>query len=244
MNVAVALEVPEDVTKQALSIVDEANAIVVETSEDYAKASKISNAIKPLQDLIAEKLDPAINQAHKAHKAMLAVKKEQLDPLDEAVKTIHDKMEAWYAAEQRKKAEAERVRQEAERKRIEEERLAEAERKEKEAAELREQNRIEEAEVAEKEAEAVIEEEVVVEEKKPEPVMESPVGGHSRRETYKAEVTDMTLFVKAVADGSAPGGIGLLKVNESALNTMARVQKKNLKIPGVRVYTEAVHTRR
>ena len=68
-------------------------------------------------------------------------------------------------------------------------------------------------------------------------VTEKPkVSGLSGREKYKAEVTDMATFVKAIAD--RPDLLGLLKVDDSALNKMAGALKSALSIPGVRVYAE------
>lgn len=64
------------------------------------------------------------------------------------------------------------------------------------------------------------------------------VAGLSGREKYKAEVTDMAAFVKAVSD--RPELLGLLKVDESALNKMAGALKTALSIPGVRVYAERI----
>ena len=62
------------------------------------------------------------------------------------------------------------------------------------------------------------------------------VAGLSGREKYKAEVTDMAAFVKAIAN--RPDLLGLLKVDESALNKMAGALKSALSIPGVRVYAD------
>lgn len=68
-------------------------------------------------------------------------------------------------------------------------------------------------------------------------VSEKPkVAGLSGREKYKGEVTDMAAFVKAVAE--RPELLGLLKVDESALNKMAGALKTALNIPGVRIYAE------
>ena len=59
------------------------------------------------------------------------------------------------------------------------------------------------------------------------------VQGLSFTDTWKAEVTDMSALILAVATGEAP--LDLLLANEALLNQMARDQHQNLAIPGVRV---------
>jgi DNA repair exonuclease SbcCD ATPase subunit len=58
------------------------------------------------------------------------------------------------------------------------------------------------------------------------------VEGLSVRETWSAEVTDMTALVKAVAEGKAP--MNFLTVNTTVLNAQARATKDSLSFPGVK----------
>lgn len=125
--------------------------------------------------------------------------------------------EARAAAE--KAAEAARIKAESERqaREIENARLAEEAR--------------EKAEIAQEKAlEAQLMPAPTVQSEKPK------VAGLSGREKYKAEVVDMGAFIKAVAE--RPELLGLVKVDESALNKLAGALKTALQIPGVRVYTE------
>lgn len=59
------------------------------------------------------------------------------------------------------------------------------------------------------------------------------VSGLTSRGSYTAKVTDMKKLVAWVA--KHPKDINLLRVNEPALNALARSQKDNLKIPGVQL---------
>lgn len=60
------------------------------------------------------------------------------------------------------------------------------------------------------------------------------VNGVSKpRGTYKAEVTSLALLVKAAAEGKVP--VQMLQPNQSALDSIARTLKEELRYPGVRV---------
>ena len=59
------------------------------------------------------------------------------------------------------------------------------------------------------------------------------VAGITQRGSYTARVTDLKKLVAWVA--KHPKDINLLRVNEPALNALARSQKENLKIPGVQL---------
>lgn len=71
------------------------------------------------------------------------------------------------------------------------------------------------------------------------PIAEAPkAAGISTRTNWKASVTDMAAFLAHVA--AHPEFIGLIKVDEKALNQMAKALKANLNIPGVKVEEERV----
>jgi DNA repair exonuclease SbcCD ATPase subunit len=63
--------------------------------------------------------------------------------------------------------------------------------------------------------------------------------GMSVRENWKAEVLDLDAVVNAAAAGDA-NARGILQVNQTALNGLARSLKAQLRIPGVRAYDEPV----
>lgn len=63
-----------------------------------------------------------------------------------------------------------------------------------------------------------------------------PVAGASSRGTWKAEVTDLTALLRAVAVGEVP--VEALAANQTFLNQQARALKSALRYPGVRVYCD------
>lgn len=68
-----------------------------------------------------------------------------------------------------------------------------------------------------------------------QPTQKAPTGT-TIREKWVFEVTDLNALIKAVAEGKAP--IDCLKANDVYIGQRTRSDKKNLKIPGVRVWDE------
>ncbi len=64
------------------------------------------------------------------------------------------------------------------------------------------------------------------------------LSGISRRETWKAEVTDKEAFLRFVVN-QRPDLLPIVKIDSSALNGMARSLKGELDLPGVKVSKEA-----
>jgi colicin import membrane protein len=62
------------------------------------------------------------------------------------------------------------------------------------------------------------------------------LSGISSKSTWRAEIVDMAVFVRYVAEH--PEWIHLVEVNSAALNGLARSQKSALTIPGVKVVEE------
>jgi hypothetical protein len=70
-----------------------------------------------------------------------------------------------------------------------------------------------------------------------------PALGISNRVTYRAEVTDIRMLCRAVADGKVSPL--LVEANQSALNKLASAERETLNIPGVRVIRDTgITTRR
>lgn len=135
------IEVPDatELTQQSATLVDTANAIVIDSDGANAKAGETLVAIKGMRKRIVEWFAESKSAAHKAHKAITKQEKD-LDAIPaKAEAIIKSKMEAYYAKQERaRREEEERLREEA-RKEAEERQLAEAEAAEasgdKEAAE-------------------------------------------------------------------------------------------------------------
>ncbi len=64
------------------------------------------------------------------------------------------------------------------------------------------------------------------------------IAGVTRRETWKAEVTDKAALLKHIVE-VRPDLLALVKIDQSALNAQARSLKDELNLPGVKVVKEA-----
>jgi len=193
---------------QSLTVVDQ-------TTYDYAGAllRSIATRRKAVVDLFATPK----KAAHDAHLAICDAESKLVGPLDECRRLVEGKALTWHREEEsRRAAEAARIAA-AERKAEEDRLLALAQQAE--------------ADGHDDAAEAIVSEPVLT-----APVIAEPVrtDGVAMRKTWTAEVVDVRAFIAAVA--ARPELTMLVKVDQSALNAMARAQKQMLTIPGVHVY--------
>lgn len=200
---------------QALEIVDQAT---------YDAAVELGRAIKDLRAEAEAHHRPVIQAALEAHRRALEAYRRIDEPLKAAEAEIKRRLSAWVA-------EQERLRQEAERRAREE-----AERAAAEALEAQ----LEQMEAAGAPAEVI---ETVIRQAEAAPVMAPRVApqyeraqGVAARKTYRAQVVSMIDLIRWVAQN--PTHETLLQPNQSALNALARAQRENLRIPGVRVVVE------
>jgi hypothetical protein len=176
---------------------------------------------------------------------------------DQALSAGKEKLLAYSNEQRRIAREAEERRQREERARQEEAQRvakAEADRLRAEAEELqrhaelavRDGQDAEYVETLQSQAVAAAEQSIAVEQQAAQPVYVPPlpmstkaVSGTSA--VWKASVEDMSQFVQDVAARAARGDfslLGLVSVDQTALNAMAKAQKEHLKIAGVRSYQE------
>lgn len=210
---------------ESAPLLDSANGLLAAMEEfrtidvaDEAKAAQawewlntIAVEIKQREEFFA----PMKKAAHEAHKVITARENATLQPLRDAKQIINAGLSARQKEVDRLKA-------------IEAAQRAKAER------EAEDKRRLEEAEALEaagehEEAEAVIVAPVV---HAPAPVVRKVDPRESFRETWKAEVTNLSQLIKAVA--ANPSLINLIGINQSALDGMARAQREHLAISGVR----------
>lgn len=257
---ALKLVETEEVETKALTIVDQAKAVVVKDAATYTAAGSLWKEIRDMMKEVAETFDPIIEAAHRSHKKALEQKAKFYKPLEDAQKSIKSLMSAY-------DAEQERIRK------AEQDRLAEIARKEEEARIAEELRILEEERKAEEERlmQAAIEAEKngnkaqaeelinVAEERSQEaaqaaaeikaaPVYVPPVvvpkatpklaGGPVYQTRWKHQVVNLMDLVKAVASGRAP--INALQANDVFLGQQARSLKEHMNIPGVRAYAERV----
>lgn len=234
---AVALNRPD--MESAGAITEQAMALTITDQLSADTAALWRNQQKTWMDSNTKlkELDDKISEANSLHKYLCSIRNSIVNPRNDAIKLVDRKINEWLTAE--------KLKVEAEKRRLE----AIAYQKE-------EDRRLKEAALAEKrgdhaQAEAIIEAPMVV----AAPNIPAPkVGGFTRRETYKAELVPIVgkmQLIKAVAcvcarkckcQGNAALA-GLLEPNMPALNSMARAQKENLNIPGVRAVPESTGAR-
>lgn len=214
-----------EVESRALTISEQAKAVVITNTETYEKAGIFFKEIKGMMKEVADTFDPIIEKAHSAHKEALAKKAKYYAPLDKASKDVKRLMSDYDMEEERKRRlEEDRLRkiaEDAEKARLEQER--------KEA----EERQLQEAIAAEaagdtKVAEAILEAPVYVPEPEfvPAPVVPKAVpkiSGVSYRTVWSCEVVNVDLIPRKY-----------LVPDMVMLNKIASAEKDKMNIPGVK----------
>lgn len=227
METALKLVAKEDeVNQEVMDINSQAKALKIIDSQSYITAGNLWRAIKELRKKVDDTFSPIISAAFQAHKTAVAKKKEVDIPLEEAERRVKSAMSNYEAEEELKRL-------------AEQRRLEEIVRKEEE------NRRLQEAIEAEKagdhaEAEAIINEPVQVNTVVlPKTAFVPKIsGGPSFREVWSAEVIDIKLLCRAVADGKASPEC--VMGNMPVLNKMAMALKQTMNIPGVKAISRRV----
>ena len=204
-------------TSNALAV---AKDFKVTTNEQYVGSAEKLKAIKALAKKIDEVFDPHIKRAFDNHRALVAEKKQHMQPLEDAERLVKKAVLGF-------QLDQERIRREAEA-RAQEEARREREKLEAQAAKLEAKGKAEQAAAKLAAADAVV-----------APIIAPSVpkvSGISTRVTYKAVVFDKMALVKAVAAGSVP--LNALDANMPFLNNQARAMKETMAYPGVNVEQE------
>jgi hypothetical protein len=211
-----------DPEKQALEAeVKSLGLIPVVDAMSYEMAGERWKALVDTEKKVHQHFDPSCDAAHKAWKAMIALRDKFLKPLEENKAEQVRLMKTWQREEERKRQEAERQAQEEARKRAEDEAVARA-------AELEKAGFKESAQQA-------IAEPVAVPQVVAPSVVPKGFGGATQAR-WKAKVTDLKALVAAVAAGKAP--LASIKADEVFLGQQARSLKAELRLPGVVVWEE------
>lgn len=183
----------------------------IHTEGEYKMACEYLLAIDEKLKAWEAKIAPSIKTAHQLHKQLNDLKNDIGSPLKKArLELLQPAILKWEA-------------QERERARIEQERMNRELRKQEEARRLELAAEMEKSGKVE-EATALIEEPFQA----PEVVIappQSPQGIQSRT-LYSAEVVDLKLLCKAVADGTAPSEY--VMANMTVLNSLARNLKESV----------------
>lgn len=221
-NLATPLDA-EEIETRALTIPEEAKAILIRDDESFQKAGRVLLVIKDLRSQINASFDPIITKAYAAHKEAVGQKKKVEAPLIEAEGIIKPRLASYHEEQERKRREEEeKLRQEAIRK-AEEEQLRDAV-----SAEQSGMNDLSES-ILEGPAYVPI---IVV------PKTTASVAGVSFRDNWKAEVFDLKALLKAIVDGKVPSNV--IEANMIVLNGLARSLKGQMNYPGVRTVCEKI----
>ncbi len=226
MSTVLAMPTPELETR-ALSVVDEARAIVIVDQESFDAAGRfLTERVKALLAEANETFDPVIASAHKTHQDAIAAKRKVTAPLvlsetiaKDAIRIYRQKQEEIQRAEERRLAA------------IEEDRLAKIR---EEEVELLEKQGADPGLIA-----AVCEEPLAAPAVRVAPTYQMPVG-ISTRETWSAKLQNFREMCRALATGcSCPLRVNpavpehYASPNMTALNQRARSDKGLMNIPGV-----------
>lgn len=218
----------EEIAAEAVTWPVKARALRIVSDVAYQAAAQMLLGIKALRSKVDEAHDPNISRWNKGHKDALADKAKDAMPLAEAERILKDGMRAY-------NDEQDRLR------RAEERRLAEEARKREEDRRLTEAAALELQGNATSDPELLYEANELITRPASAPVVSiastTPrVSGIVYRETWKAEVVDLKALVAAAA--KEPRWAALLAPNVTAINQMARALKSELKVPGIRVWSE------
>jgi len=204
-----------ELEKQALTVDIQAKELMIRNQENYSKANDFLKTVKSLQLKVKDTFRPIIDQAFRTHKEAVAKEKIHLEPLLKAEVLIKNKMMEWlkiqeeirFKQEAKLQARAEKERQEA---------LAKAEAARANGKESR-------AERYEEKAANII---------APQLAPTIDTGGAGIRKYWSAEVVDLMLLVKAIADGRA--SIMAVEPNMPFLNKQAEMLKETFNFPGIK----------
>lgn len=250
----VSIEKPQmsesDVIKRS-SLLERVKALLIKDQASYDTCVEIGKAAHALTKIVDERHDPAVKQAFALHKTLVANKKADMEPIEEAKKIAGAKIRVWddeqRAIKQRLEAEArqraaeaqaeadriERERQAAERIRMENERIALAESIAAEGASEAEVDSI--LNIPIQVAPMVVPQVVAA---AVEPTHEKASGVSSTGFNYSVKVVSLpTLLAFAMTLPEQPLSL-YVEAAEKSLNSMARKQEDLFSVPGCELVKE------
>lgn len=207
-----------EVKAESLSLSDQAQAMTVQSRADYVRGAHLLQLLKGMRKRVADEFGEMVSQAHKAHRAAVAVRKKIDTPLADGEQHLKTLL-AGFMSEAKHLGEADHT------SRLETATaLAEVARKSR-ADDLRASGDV-------RGADAVMAGPLIV-----PPVVRREVvpdiNGISYRTRWAATVTDMGALVGACV--ANPEWLRLLKVNQTELDKLAKALRNNLDVPGVSV---------
>ena len=105
---ALVLDTAEKKLGKEVSVIEQnADNTIVATDEDYAAAAELTAEIKRMQKKVTDYWEPMRKSTYTAYQDVMAHKKEMLDPLEAAEKTLKKKMGAYTLEKERQRKAAE-----------------------------------------------------------------------------------------------------------------------------------------
>jgi len=240
-NAVISLEQEDELKKTRELVAQQVVDVKVIDQASYDAAAKFSEDIKRRIKDIENLFGPLKKKANEAHKAITTKEKECLAPLMLAFANVEGARSKWFEDQLRKANEAKRLKEEQERKIIEAEEEAERLRQEAdEATQDRDQDVTDQTEQAALDAQEEVDD---LKAEVEEPVVTDPIeevaapvatSGTVVNRPWKGRVTNMMDLVKAIAGGKA--SVNLVTINQSALNSLAKIEKDTLSVPGIEAY--------
>ena len=227
MSVDEAIEKRSDLLKEAEAIELSASACLKKnTVPELKTAVSMLIGIRRLNKEVDETFNDIVSAAHKAHKTATTRKKKFSAPLTVAETIIKGKITEYYKWEDAAMGTRYAEDMKTARETAETVRLAEVE-------ELRESGMLDQAEAL---ASSSL---ILAPPPKPTP---TKVDGISLTETWKAEIDDEVELISFIHEN--PQWAHLLTINMKELNTLARMQRESMSLPGVKaVKTKGVTIR-
>lgn len=219
MASATVVSINGELEAKALTLPEQAKAIVIVDQLSYELAAEKLLAVAAMRREITDYHAPLKAKAHEAHKAICTAEAGMLAPVTEAEAILKRAIGTYQMEQRRIQEERDRAaREESERQRIES-LEASIEAAEAEGASV-------------EEVQAIINQPMVAPVVRVAPTLQ-PVAGVSAAKTYRAEVVNIRELCKAVAMGQVPEAY--VAANMPSLNGVARSTRGSIRIPGVRI---------
>jgi hypothetical protein len=214
-----------DLEQQAISVRTEISALAITDQASYDLAVDKRTAAKSWLKNAEEWFDGIQKPAYEAYKNILTQRKLVCEPTEAAIKKINSALVAFDQEQERIRREEQRRLEEEARRKAEDERLQQAAEMESNGVDAETVNAVLDAPIA-----------ITA------PVVAAPTYERSSqvvyRDNWSAECFDLFKLVQAVAKDKSK--IGLLQVNQTALNQMAKALKESMAIPGCRAVNNKV----
>src|ERR1035438_967293 len=215
----IVIEQEKELKQEALTITQQAQAIVIRDQVSYNHASSLLlEQIIPFRRRWEEYWSPLRKAAWDSHKAVMAKFNEGDEPAARAEQLVKASIRNWDMEQERIRCELQRKAQE------EAERLAREERMQAAIA-------AEAAGATNEQVDEIFDAPVQVVAAPVEMTYQRASGISKSRDNWSAEVQDMKALVKAVAVGKV--SYEYLLPNQTALNARAKADKSTMNIPGV-----------